>query len=136
MKLPKKRCPGGRRLHRQRPQRVFEEDEAEERGLLQTIDNTQKMDPVQHLQKKCYIFLIMTQKDQLTIISQKSFKTCLRKPTIIAPFYFLQQSFIYLFFSNRKKKISTFFNFEFFEIAPKKVPRGTPSTSSAPSTCF
>jgi len=29
-KLTPKRCPGGRRLHPQRPQRVFEEDEAEE----------------------------------------------------------------------------------------------------------
>ena len=29
-KLPPKRCPGGRRLHPQRPQSVFEEDEAEE----------------------------------------------------------------------------------------------------------
>ena len=28
-KLPPKRCPGGRRLHPQRPQSVFEEDEAE-----------------------------------------------------------------------------------------------------------
>ena len=28
-KLPPKRCPGGRRLHPQRPQCVFEEDEAE-----------------------------------------------------------------------------------------------------------
>jgi len=28
--LPPKRCPGGRRLHPQRPQSVFEEDEAEE----------------------------------------------------------------------------------------------------------
>ena len=29
-KMPPKRCPGGRRLHPQRPQSVFEEDEAEE----------------------------------------------------------------------------------------------------------
>ena len=29
-KLSPKRCPGGRRLHPQRPQSVFEEDEAEE----------------------------------------------------------------------------------------------------------
>jgi len=28
-KLPKKRCPGRRRLHPQRPHCVFEEDEAE-----------------------------------------------------------------------------------------------------------
>ena len=28
--LPPKRCPGGRRLHSQRHQSVFEEDEAEE----------------------------------------------------------------------------------------------------------
>ena len=35
-KLPKKKCPGGRCLYRQRPQSVFEEDEAEEAAEKKT----------------------------------------------------------------------------------------------------
>ena len=36
-KLPQKKCPGGRRQHRQRPQSVFEKDGAVKRLLKKTI---------------------------------------------------------------------------------------------------
>ena len=84
--MHQKRCQGGRRLHCQLPQSVFEEDEAGETA-----------------EKK-----IKNQKKK----TKNSKKDCLKK----------------------KKNWTSFFLF--FEIAPKKVPKGTPSTSSAPSKCF
>ena len=82
----------------------------------------------------------MTQNSQL---SQKSFKTCLRKLTIIPPFihrnnllfYFLINTKNFNFFLKRKKRRKKS-DILFLEIAPKKVSRGTPSTLSTPSKWF
>ena len=93
-------------------------------------------------------FSLETQNDQLTIILQKSFKTCLRKLIIIATFI-PRNNLLFYFLkikqkSNKQKKSrkkrkkagQIFFLLQFLEIAPKKVPMGMPSTLSTPSKCF
>ena len=96
------------------------------------------------MDKKCKNFSNEWLKTAHLQLSQKSFKTCLRKLTIIAPFI-PWIIFYFNFFKikklqkktkkRREKKIRIFYFF-IFEISPKKVPRVTPSTLSTPLKYF
>ena len=108
------------------------------------------MTPYQQFDKKCKKVQHFSNKWLKTAhlqLSQKSFKACLRKLTIIASFIHHKNLLIFFLIKKSKKinekstkkkrkKAGQIFFLKLFEIAQKKVPRGTPSTLSTPFQCF
>ena len=113
--------------------------------LIQTIEKTKKSNPLYvHMQKKMQNFSNKWLKTTNSQLSQKRVKTYLRNLTIIARFFY-RNNLLFHFYTNKKieekdfkrrKKLDSIFFILFFEIALKKVSRGTPSTLSTPQSVY
>ena len=92
--------------------------------------NIKNLTPYQQFDKKCKKVQHFSNKWLKTAhlqLSQKSFKTCLGKLTIIAPFIPYSSSFFFFFFLNKKIKKKNqvkFFSSNFSKLSPKRCPGG------------